>query len=517
MVETLTLKQKIGLRIMTGLPGPTLDPGFIRMVKAHQISNVILFRRNVRNNEQLARLCHEIQEVIFRETGHGALIAIDQEGGIVTRLGPDGINIPGAMAVAATGDPKNAYNAGLITGLELKSLGINFNFAPVLDVNSNPENPLIGVRSYGDTPGTVIRYGLEMMHGLTDAGILCCAKHFPGHGDTTVDSHLDLPRVEKALPGLLQTELVPFQAAIGRGIPAIMSAHILFPKIEQEMLPATLSRTILTGLLKNRLGFRGLIATDCLEMNAIKSFYGTVKGAVLAAQAGADLILISHSEDLASQAAQALEETYRSGKLDPAEFEASVEKILALKAQYACLSNQSRREERDRDRERAQDIREAGVTLVHAPDGKLPPLGAHPYFLGSAPGAVSQVADGPDSRLDFTRYFCEKIGGHPVSLTENPTEKDLEAAARQSAASSCLVVGLDHETRNPFLLRLAEKWSESGVPVFVVALRSPYVLKGLNPHFFQLCIYEYSAASFEALAKVLAGQRAATGRLPVAL
>ena len=517
MANEEALRQKIGQRIMTGLPGPELDPDFIRMVKTFKISNVVLFRRNIQGTPQLSRLCGDIQELVRQETGHGALIAVDQEGGIVTRLGADGINIPGAMAIAATGDPGNAYDAGLITGRELKRLGVNFNFAPVLDVNSNPENPLIGVRSYGDTPETVVRFGLEMMRGLTDAGILCCAKHFPGHGDTSVDSHLGLPRVDKSLSDLLQTELVPFQAAIGRGLPCIMSAHILFPELEKNGVPATLSREILTNLLKNRLGFGGLISTDCLEMNAIQSYYGTVKGAVMAAQAGADLILISHSGELASQAALALRDALLSGELDPAEFDASVGKILSLKARYAVPEDGRFEQEPSRARQRVREIREAGITPVRAPGGTLPPLGDRPCFLGDVPGTVAAVADRPDSRLDFALHLSGKLGGRAVALSEDPTDGEIDLLARQVSGSTCLVVGLDNGKRNPALLRLSAKCADTGIPVLAVALRSPYVLRGLDSRFALLCTYEYSAAAFDALAEVLAGRRAAAGRLPISL
>ena len=514
--EELTLRQKIGLRIMTGLPGEAVDADCIHMVEEYKISNFALFHHNIRDNGQLSRLCAELQELVLRETGHGALIAIDQEGGTVTRLGTDGINIPGAMAIAATGDPKNAYTAGLITGHELRNLGVNMDCAPVLDVNSNPENPVIGVRSYGDTPDTVIRYGLEMQRGLTDAGILCCAKHFPGHGNTSVDSHLSLPLVEKDLSGLLQTELVPFQAAIGQGISAIMTAHILFPALEKNMFPATLSRTILMELLKKRLGFQGLVVTDCLEMNAIQSFCGTVQGAVLAAQAGADLMLISHNGHLAAQAVLALEEAYRAGKLNPTEQEASVKKIIALKARYAVPSGRSPQVDRDQDRETVRKIRQAGITLVHAPGGKLPPLGNRPCFLSSVHGTVSQVAN-PNGYMNFARFFSEKLGGEIMELPEIPTLEDIGAAACKSKDFSSLVVGLDSGAQNIGMFRLAEKWAEAGIPVIVIALRSPYVLKGMDPRFSQLCIYEYSALSLEALAEVLTGKETAVGILPVVL
>ncbi len=212
---------------------------------------------------------------------------------MVTRLTDDATNMPGAMAIAATGNPENAYTAGRITAAELQALGIDFDLAPVMDVNSNPQNPVIGVRSYADNPETVARFALRMMQGLLDGGVLCAAKHFPGHGDTSLDSHLSLPTVDKSLAALEAVELVPFKAAISAGIPAIMTSHILFPQLEKDTLPATMSRAIITGLLKESLGFKGLVISDCMEMAAIKQFYGTVEGTIAALVAGVDLVFIS--------------------------------------------------------------------------------------------------------------------------------------------------------------------------------------------------------------------------------
>ena len=273
----MTRKEQIGQRLVTGFPGTELTDDYKRMVRDHKIANVTLFRENIESCAQLRRICGEIQSLVREETGHAAFITIDQEGGVVSRLPSDGVNVPGAMAVAATKDPENAYRAGLLTGRQLRSLGVNFDFAPVADVNINPANPVIGARSYGDDPREVGRYVCRMFQGLSDGGVLSSAKHFPGHGDTDVDSHLALPKVDKSRDELEKAELVPFRMAIKAGVPAIMTTHILFPQIEPEYLPATMSRRILTGLLRGELGYDGLIVSDCMEMQAIRDYFGTVK------------------------------------------------------------------------------------------------------------------------------------------------------------------------------------------------------------------------------------------------
>ena len=212
----MDLREQIGQRLVTGFPGTELTEDFRRMVREYKISNVILFRENITDCAQLKQLCGEIQALVRRETGHGAFITADQEGGLVTRLPGDAVNVPGAMAIAATGDPENAYRAGLLTGRELRALGVNFDLAPSVDVNSNPENPVIGARSYGDTPQEVSRYANRMIRGLLDGGVLCSAKHFPGHGDTDTDSHLALRGQKHGGAGTDGAAALPGGSACGR-------------------------------------------------------------------------------------------------------------------------------------------------------------------------------------------------------------------------------------------------------------------------------------------------------------
>ena len=245
---------QVGQRLMTGFEGTEISQALRDAVHTYKIGNIILFEHNVENKEQLRRLCAELQALVQAETGTPALIAIDQEGGIVSRLKGDCAVVPSAMCVSATGKPENAYTAGKLTGEELAALGVNFDLAPVLDVNSNRKNVVIGTRSYGESPKLVAAYGVAMSRGLQAGGVLSCGKHFPGHGDTAVDSHLGLPLVEKSLEELEACELIPFRAAIDADIDAMMTTHILFPKLEKEKIPATMSRTIMTGLLRERLG-----------------------------------------------------------------------------------------------------------------------------------------------------------------------------------------------------------------------------------------------------------------------
>ncbi len=207
----MDIREKIGQRLVFGFPGTTIPAEFAALVREYKIGNVILFRYNIENLPQLARLCAAIQQLIRGATGRDAFITIDQEGGMVTRLPWDAVNVPGSMALAATGKPENAVLAAEITARQLRGVGVNFNLAPDLDVNSNPMNPVIGVRSFGDDPQSVALFGTKAVEGYKNGGMLCCGKHFPGHGDTAVDSHIGLPRIEKTLAELESCELIPFR------------------------------------------------------------------------------------------------------------------------------------------------------------------------------------------------------------------------------------------------------------------------------------------------------------------
>lgn len=333
----MDIKIAAGQRLMAGLPGTELDPGFVSLVRECKVGNVILFRRNVKSAAQLERLCTSLRRLIVAETGFEPFIAIDQEGGVVSRFSPDMAITPGAMALAAAGGDA-PYRAARITAQQLRAAGVNFDLAPVLDVNSNPLNPVIGVRSFGDVPEEAAERALGFMRGLLDGGIMACGKHFPGHGDTDTDSHIGLPKVDKSREELEKCELLPFRRAIEAGIPAIMTSHVLFPAIEPEKLPATMSRRILTGLLREEMGFGGVIISDCMEMDAVAKYYGTVHAATTALDAGADIVCISHTAALARETAEKLWQSYASAEGEyAAELERAGERIAAAKRRFTGL------------------------------------------------------------------------------------------------------------------------------------------------------------------------------------
>ena len=300
-----TTRVRAGQLFMVGVPGPSLDRATRAFLKSHAVSGVILFRRNVTDVAALVALTSELHAI---SPERPILVAIDHEGGRVSRLGEPFTQFPPAAMVGRAGSPHLAYRQGIAMGEELRSVGIDIDFAPVLDVASNPHNPVIGDRSFGAHPRTVSRLGISIAHGLQRTGIVACGKHFPGHGDTSVDSHLDLPVVVRGQPELERTELFPFRRAIQEGIDALMTAHVVFSALDAER-PATLSRRILTELLRERMRFRGVVFSDDLQMKAIADRFAAGDAAIAAVEAGVDWLVACESLDFAEHAIGALERT----------------------------------------------------------------------------------------------------------------------------------------------------------------------------------------------------------------
>lgn len=512
---TEAIKHMIGQRILVGFPGTTIPDELVEAIRKYHIGNFILFAHNVEDRAQMRDLCAQLQELSMKYTGKPALIAADQEGGIVNRLPKDCAIAPTALAVAATQDPGNAYVAGKITGTELRALGVNFDLAPVLDINSNPQNPVIGARSYGDTPEKVCEYALPMIHGLNDAGVFSCAKHFPGHGDTAVDSHLGLPRVDKSLEELEQCELVPFREAVRAGVSAVMTTHILFPQLDNSGVPATMSRPIITGLLREKLGFNGLVCTDCMMMQAIATFYGSVRGCVAACQAGVDLLCISHDPLLAGEVCEALYAALESGELNEEECIASMDRIGKLKAllpQMPAPAFELAGCEQFHDTINA--MRAAGITHMGAP---VPALGEKPYFTGCYPFQPTLVSSPINRALCFAEWMQEQLGGTCLTTSIDPDEDEIAKSVAAAEGCSCIVLGTYNGHIKQGQMKLMKALATLGKPMVVAALRNPYDLAELPADVCGLIGYEYNLHSLTNIARVLKGELVPTGKLDLKL
>jgi beta-N-acetylhexosaminidase len=335
------LAERVGQMLLFGWQGAdraqslSLNEHAGALIDDAAVGGVILMGRNVDNPEQLKALIGDLQARNRDHDRAPLFIAVDQEGGRVNRLMPPHFTTqPSSAEIGATGDPQAARDAAVAIAAELRPVGINWNFAPVLDVNNNPLNPVIGDRSFGDDPGLVAAMGVAAVRGYQDeCGLLACGKHFPGHGDTTVDSHLGLPVVAHQRARLDNIELVPFRATIAAGLAAIMTAHIMFTKIDPAV-PATLSHKVLTGLLRHDMGFDGLIITDCLEMKGITGHWDSAEAAVRAVEAGADILLCCHTWTTQAAIHAALCDAVATGRISTARIDESLDRIARAKERW---------------------------------------------------------------------------------------------------------------------------------------------------------------------------------------
>ena len=362
----MTLREKIGQLFMLGFHGTEPSTELRDLFKSYHPGGVILFSRNLENPEQAAHLTNALQKLAPKMPLY---VSIDQEGGRVARL-PKGFTVfPGQGALGQAGTTALAYAFAEVTASELRTIGVNMDLAPVLDVNTNPRNPIIGDRAFGHDPEQVETLGLAVIAGLQDNGVMACGKHFPGHGDTAADSHKELPTVAHGIDRLREIELRPFAHCFANGLAAVMTAHVRYPAWDQDH-PATLSPTILTDLLRAQLHFKGLILTDDLEMHAILDHYGIEDAAVRALRAGADLLLICKDPGRQVAAMEAVHRAVKTGEIPEPQLEQAVLRVLEAKDRYllpyapADPKSAAERVGTKQHREVAHAIREAAEQAI---------------------------------------------------------------------------------------------------------------------------------------------------------
>ena len=326
----LTSREKIGQLFMIGFMGTSVTPELVSFIKEYKLGGVILFSRNLESVRQIVELTNDLQRCSPRSP---LLISIDQEGGRVSRL-PRGFTIfPPCELLGRCNSSELAYAAAATIAKELKAVGVNMNMAPVLDVNSNPDNPVIGDRAFGSTPDVVSEMALVTAAALQDNKVVACGKHFPGHGDTNADSHKELPVVEASRDRLEVIELPPFRRAVTAGIATMMTAHVLYKALDDQ-LPATLSPTVITNLLREDLQYDGVVLTDDLEMHAIVDHYGVGDAAVRAILAGCDVLLICKEREREVSAFEAIEQAVASGTISMERLNQSVARIQRVKQRF---------------------------------------------------------------------------------------------------------------------------------------------------------------------------------------
>ncbi|MFJ3665319.1 glycoside hydrolase family 3 N-terminal domain-containing protein [Streptomyces sp. NPDC090106] len=490
------------------------------LIDTYRVGGVIYFTwaHNTRDPHQIADLSNGIQRASLElPRGLPVLVSTDQEHGIVCRVGEPATLLPGAMAVGAGGSRGDARTLGRIAGRELRALGIRQNYSPVADVNVNPANPVIGVRSFGADPGAVSALVAAEVRGYQhDRQVAATAKHFPGHGDTAVDSHYGFPVITHTRAQWDTLDAPPFRAAIAAGIDSIMTAHLMVPALDDSGDPATLSRPILHGILREELGYDGVVVTDSLGMEGVRTKYGDDRVPVLALKAGVDQLL--NPPDL-HVAWNAVLRAVRDGELTEARLDESILRILRLKARLGLFEDPyvSQREVTrtvgvPAHLAAADRIAERTTTLLVNEGGLLPLTPRRLLVTGADPASPSGTTGPPTGVL--ATAFAE-LGFRATALSTGTAPSAAAVAAAVAAARDADAVVVGTYNLNSAQKSLVEQLTATGRPVVAIAIRNPYDVAQLPGVPAYLASYSWTDVELRAAARVIAGRVAPRGRLPV--
>ncbi|KAI9454227.1 glycoside hydrolase family 3 protein [Lactarius psammicola] len=567
MVElTDDIRREIGQHFVVGFHGYDVSPDIELLIKDYYVGNIILMKRNVQSAKQVHALVQKLQQ-IAKNAGHERplMIGTDQENGLVSAFSvahsnEAGTQFPGAMALAAVGSRDVAERITEASALELKLVGINWAYSPVGDVNSDPRNPVIGVRSFGDVPEEVSEYVTVVCRGLTKAGVAPSVKHFPGHGDTHIDSHVALPIISKDATLLAQSDLIPFRAASDAGVATIMVGHMALPAItDGDTVPASLSRAVIGGLLRESLGYGGVVVTDCLEMEAVAAREGGVPvAAVDALRAGADIAMICHRLDRQRGALEAAYDAIQSGALGREELSASGQRIAALKDANAFAGSWEQVLGQEFDevewaRLKAEHVAlsrqtyAASIALVRNPNAIIPlPKSGSAVVLTprmeSLNLAVDDATDGTSrsstgdrqrllrnktagpSYMAFAESVSKRVNGASVHIVYSPEEllgAELEDAIEHATSVLFVTRNADRSTWQLDRLREVLRLRKESRRVVVLASCAPYDLlaapadiEGLRDVGY-VASFEFTVGALEAAVAVIFGEEVAKGKVPV--
>ncbi|MEJ1088469.1 glycoside hydrolase family 3 N-terminal domain-containing protein [Microbacterium sp. Mu-80] len=527
-MKHMTLEQKVGQLFILFAYGPDADAADARntalygeatasdIVSEYEPGGFILFsaRDNIVDPTQVATLSNGLQDAAM-DSGAGIpmLVSTDQEQGLVTRIGSPATLFPGNMALGAGRSAKDARKAAAITGQELLAMGIHQNNAPVADVNVNPDNPVIGVRSFSSDPGLVAELTAASVRGYQkDAGIVATAKHFPGHGDTATDSHTGLPVITHTLEEWQRIDAPPFEAAIAAGVDSIMTAHIVVPALDDSGDPATLSHKIITGQLREALGFEGVIVTDGLEMAAVRQKYGDGEVAVRAIEAGVDQLLLPADPQ---EAYQAIDEALDSGRLTEDRIDEAVERILKMKYHQGVIKQPTVRVDKvmktvgkHSSLRAAEKITDRTTTLVRNDDGTLPVAVDGRTVLVTGYGEVT----GRTLAAELTARGAE-VTTLPTGTA--PSAALIDQASAAAAASDVTIVLTNGVTATSRQKDLVAALDAAETHLVVAGVRNPYDINQLPGVDNFIATYSYAAPALASLAKVITGEITPRGQLPV--
>jgi len=515
IIEGMTLEQKVGQMFLVGLFGPIITDEGHRFLQTYQPGGVVLFKYNVGDATSITQLVNDWQTAITDAEGLPLIIGIDQEGGRINTLEFEPFTqFPVPMLVTATGNHNLAYRYGAVHSQELRAVGVHMNLAPVADLETNPDNPVIFRRAYGSDPRAVAPILSATVQGMQDEGVMATLKHFPGHGDTSEDSHITLPVLPYELSALERLELIPFQAGIDAGAEVVMVGHLSLPAVDPTH-PASLSPAVITDLLRNHLGFDGIVMTDALDMDAIDTRYSLPKAAILAVEAGVDFITPGPHAGMRSieNAITAIIDAVESGDIPEARIDASVRRILTAKQRYGVLDWTPLDPTTAEDRIQAvagsrvvDELFAAGVTLAYDSADALP-------FDERASVLVAY----PHDRFTVHRA-CTAANPNVQTYGYNdyPSANDVTFLNRAAASFDTIVVFTQNAINKPTQAALVN--SLPATRTVVVAYWSPYDINVFDrPPAAYLTTYSPHDAGLVTACNIIFGLTAARGHLPVDL
>lgn len=522
-VQSMTLDQKIGQLFTIQVSGDTLTSAMAQTIQTYHLGGIIYLQvnGNLDDPTRSARFSNDLQSCAMANDGIPLLLSMDQEGGRVTRI-TGGADFPGNMALGSSRNTSLALTAGSVFGSEIKAVGANMDLAPVVDVNDNPQNPVIGVRSFGEQPDLVSQMGIAYLNGLHSSNTIATGKHFPGHGDTATDSHTGLPIVNYDLNTLNTIHAEPFRQVINNGIDCIMTAHILVTCLDPNR-PATLSPLVIDGYLRDELGFNGVCMTDSLGMGALRTYWTDAQIPVMAIQAGVDILLSPPDLGLA---VNAVKSAVLSGEIPMSRIDQAVTRILSLKHRYGLFNNPYADPNAaagivgcPAHKASELSVARAGVTLVQNTGGILPlHLTSTQKVLVVTVQSSSETT--ADAATKFASYITQKHSNvQSLSLVVNPTSSQRTTVKNAAASAYLTIIGTSRAqlSSNAGQASLVKELRAAGRKVIVVGLREPYELASFPEANAYVAAYNYRDCGFQAAADVIFGDVNPSGLLPVTI
>jgi beta-N-acetylhexosaminidase len=509
-ITPTTLEARVGQLLFVGFEGLTAPDYLLDWLRAGCVGGVILFARNVASPEQVAALT----DSLTANAPYGVIISIDQEGGTVARLRDGFTESPGAMALASAADGEQLTEqvAGVLAA-ELRALGIHWNYAPVVDINQHADNPSMGTRTFGTDPERVSRLAAAAVRGLQTAGIAASPKHFPGAGNTSIDTHVALPALDTPLEHLRTVDLQPYRAVIAEGAASVMVTHVLYRALDPNY-PSTLSPIVVRQLLRGELGYDGVVTTDCMEMQAITNHYGPEESAILAALAGIDAILFSHTREKQAAAYAALLDAAYTGRLTESMIDAANRRLAAFKDAY-LLPRADLGVIRSADHLALMaEAARSGTTLVRGGTALSLASGGSIGVI-EFPSAFDSGINEVDGLTGFSRLLRARIPTAEVITVADPHQGDAALALARQVDTLILVTRSAH--LNADKVAMCQRAIDAARRTVLVCLRNPHDATMLTGADTVLCTCGDSAPSLAAAVDALLGDYVPTGRLPVAL